>query len=99
MNRRARWVVVVALGSPLLYIAWWHVSFVLVFWLIGGTIEATTYARYVKDFLFGPGLEIPSYIQLAAILFTVLTIICFWVISWSTSSHDAQQQDQPPGRG
>jgi hypothetical protein len=69
----------VLLSLPLFYVAWWHVSFLLVFVARGDTINRGLYSQYVRQFLFGPGLEIPSFIQLFAIFFTLITALGIWL--------------------
>ena len=69
----------VLLSLPLFYVAWWHVSFFLIFVLRGDTIDGGLYSYYVRHFLFGPGLEIPSFIQLLAIFFTLITALGIWL--------------------
>lgn len=66
--------VILVLLTPGYYVVWWHVGFLLVFALRGDSVDFALYASYVRQFLFGPGLEIPSLIQLFAIACTILTL-------------------------
>ena len=72
-------VAVVAL-SPVIYVIWWHVGF-LVFALRDDRLEFELYRELVSHFLFG---GIRSFIQLVAIALTVLTVVftlagtCIW---------------------
>ncbi len=72
---------VFALLSPAVYVAWWHVGFLLVFASRGDSIDSGLYSSYVRQFLFGPGLEIPSLIQLVAIAGTILTVVVVLAIA------------------
>lgn len=65
---------VVVLLTPVTYVMWWHVSFLLVMGLNGSSIDFDLYSSYVRQFLFGPGLEIPSYIKVLAIAGTIVTV-------------------------
>lgn len=66
---------VVFLLSPAIYVAWWHVSFLVVFTARGDSVDFDLYSSYLRQFLFGPGLEIPTAIQYLAIAGTILTLI------------------------
>ena len=66
-----------ALLVVLIYLAWWHVAFTAMFMSRGDSIAYKLYFLYVREFLFGSGLEIPTIIQLAAISLTLLTLITF----------------------
>lgn len=63
---------VVALAVLLLqYLWWWHVVFALMLW----PIDKALYRLYVSQFLFGRGLEMPSFIQLSALVLAVASSI------------------------
>lgn len=68
-------VVILVLLSPAIYVAWWHVSFLLMFALRRQSVDPSLYSYYVREFLFGPGLEIPTFIQMFAIAGTILTLV------------------------
>jgi len=71
MRRLLKVVGGLALVVPI-YIFWWHVSFVLIFLSRGDSIDLGLYGYYL-EFVFGPGLEIPTLIQFFAIVLTLLT--------------------------
>jgi hypothetical protein len=63
-----------------IYLFWWHISFILIFLSRGDPIDAALYGYYLQ-FVFGPGLEVPSFIQLFAIVITLVTVIIGWCSS------------------
>jgi len=69
--------IIKALYIGLVYLICWHISFVLMFLSRGDKMDFILYKEYVH-FILVPGLVIPSYIQLFAI---ILTSIYFVIIS------------------
>ncbi len=53
----------------LTYVVAWHVSFLLMFLSRGDSIDFQLYVGYLP-FVFGPGFEIPTFIQFGAVLLT-----------------------------
>lgn len=59
------------------YVVAWHAAFAVVFAYDGGQIDFRTYVMYLK-FIFGPGFEIPTYIQFLAIAMCLIYFVVRW---------------------
>ncbi|MBZ5552093.1 MAG: hypothetical protein LAO21_05185 [Acidobacteriia bacterium] len=70
-GRRIVTRVAIALAA---YVFWWHVSFFVIFISRGDSIDFDLYLEYLR-FMFGTGLEIPTFIQLFAVFLTVVSLI------------------------
>jgi hypothetical protein len=55
----------------LIYVLAWHVSFLLMFVSRGDSVDFQLYMSYLP-FMIEPGFEIPTFIQLGAVLLTGL---------------------------
>ena len=64
--------------TPLFYIVYWHIAFVVVFITSGNAINFSLYKIYLH-FMYSPGFVIPTTIQLAATTFTLVTIIILFI--------------------
>lgn len=67
-----RRVVAFALRVLVVYILAWHLAFAIVFVSRGDHIDLALYLMYLRQFLFGRGLEIPTEIQALAIVITLV---------------------------
>ena len=68
-----------ALQILLVYIVSWHVSFLLMFWSRGDLIDFELYRSYLSV-VFRPETEIPSFIQMFAILMTGIYLLIRWAV-------------------
>ena len=98
MTRTVRVAVGVLLASPVSYVAWWHVAFVLMFRSRGDAITADLYTQYVSEFLFGRGFEIAFFIQLAAVALTLPTLFVIWT-TLAVRTFRTRARGAPPGSG
>ena len=71
--RRLRTLLVATSLALGLYILWWHVVLLAALW----PLDPELYVTYVRNFLFGPGLEIPTFVQLVG---AILAALCLLVI-------------------
>jgi hypothetical protein len=60
------------------YVFFWHVSFFIILKSRDEHISWELYKSYSK-FIFSPGLEIPTFIQLFAVVLTVALVVLWWL--------------------